>query len=264
MSEPHGSTRSVHRLVIVDDEPLARDGFRDAVARVATGEVDVVALCENGVLALDAIRALQPDILLLDIAMPVLDGFAMLEQLEPEATPPAVIFVTAFDEHAVRAFEAEALDFLVKPVADARLRAALDRAKRRIAEARALRSGLEARPDAAADDHCFATQIVIPDRDRQHVVPIGDIEWIEGDTYYVRVHTPGRVRLLRERLSRLEAALDPTVFHRTHRSALVRLDLIRELRAESAYSYSALLSTGDRVPVSRERHKSLEEKLKRR
>jgi two-component system, LytTR family, response regulator len=216
----------------------------------------------------DVIRRMRPDILLLDIAMPMLDGFAMLEQLEPEATPPAVIFVTAFDEHAVRAFDAEALDFLVKPVADARLRAALDRAVRRIAELRALRAALElnsepATSDIAANDGRFAAQIVIPERGRRYVVPVDDIEWIEGDTYYVRVHAQSRARLLRERLSRLEAALDPALFHRTHRSALVRVDLIREVRAESAYTYSALLSTGARVPVSRERLKSLEIKLDR-
>jgi two-component system LytT family response regulator len=262
MSEP--TSGGPLRLAIVDDEPLARDGLRDAVARVANGDVEVVALWENGVVALDAMRSLQPDILLLDIAMPVLDGFAVLERLEPESTPPAVIFVTAFDEHAVRAFEAEALDFLVKPVADARLRSALDRARRRIVEARAVRAGLEPGPNTAGEGRRYASQIVIPDRGLQHVVPVADIHWLEGDTYYVRVHAHGRVRLLRERLSHLEASLDPAMFHRTHRSALVRLDLIREIRAESPYSFSALLSSGARVPVSRERVKSLEEKLKRR
>ena len=94
-------------------------------------------------------------------------------------------------------------------------------------------------------------------------MPVGEIDWIEGDTYYVRVHTRGTVRLLRERLSRLETSLGPERFHRTHRSALVRLDLIREVRAESPYSYSALLATGERVPVSRERVKSLQARLSR-
>ncbi|MDB4874816.1 MAG: response regulator receiver [Gemmatimonadetes bacterium] len=252
---------NTYRVVVVDDEPLARDGLRDAVERAAVPGVSVVALCENGVVALDRIRELQPEILLLDVAMPVLDGFAMLEQLEPEATPPAVIFVTAYDEHAVRAFDAEALDFLVKPVADARLRAALERAVRRIAEARALRAGLDAEPPPVAAGR-YVQQLVIPDRGRRLVVPVDEVEWIEGDTYYVRVHAQGRVRLLRERLSRLEASLDPARFHRTHRSALVRLDLIRELRADSPYAYSALLSTGARVPVSRERVKQLEARLK--
>lgn len=251
-----------HRVVIVDDEPLAREGMRDAVIRAAVSGVEVAALCENGVVALDVVGRLQPEILLLDVAMPVLDGFAMLEQLEPESTPPAIIFVTAYDEHAVRAFEAEAMDFLVKPVADVRIRAALERAVRRIAESRALRNELESPPPPDATRR-YARQLVIPERDRQLVIPVDEIEWIEGDTYYVRVHAQGRVRLLRERLSKLESSFDPAHFHRTHRSALVRLDLIRELRADSPYSYSALLTTGARVPVSRERVKGVEAALRR-
>jgi two-component system LytT family response regulator len=264
MTQPVAAAR--YTVVIVDDEPLARDGLRDAVDRVGVPRVDVVAVCENAIIALERIRELEPDILLLDIAMPVLDGFAMLERLEPEATPPAVIFVTAYDEHAVRAFAADVLDFLVKPVADARLGAALERAVRRVSEARVLRAALapanaeRARPVGAG----FLQQLMIPERGRQHVVPVGDIEWIEGDTYYVRVHAAGRVRLLRERMSVLEASLDPAAFVRTHRSALVRADLIRELRAESPYSYSALLASGARVPVSRERYKALEARLSRR
>jgi two-component system LytT family response regulator len=247
-----------YQVVIVDDEPLAREGLRDAIARVGLPAVNVAALCENGVAALDTIRRLTPDILLLDVAMPVLDGFAMLERLEPESTPPAVIFVTAYDEHAVRAFDAAAVDFLVKPVADARLRVALDRATRRIAEARALRAGLAAPADDSRP-HAprFLRALVIPERGKDVVIPVNEIEWIEGDTYYVRVHARGRVRLLRERLSKLESALDPARFHRTHRSALVRLDLIREVQADSPYTHSALLSTGERVPVSRERLEGL-------
>jgi two-component system, LytTR family, response regulator len=192
--------------------------------------------------------------------MPVLDGFAMLEQLEPEATPPAVIFVTAFDEHAVRAFEAEAVDFLVKPVSDGRLRAALERAVRRIAEAKALRDAA-GRAYVAERGTSYIQQIVISERERRLIVPVRDIDWIEGDTYYVRIHSGGRVRLLRDRLSRLEAALDPALFHRTHRSALVRLDLVREITAHSPYSHSATLATGERVPVSRERLKGLQAAL---
>jgi two-component system LytT family response regulator len=243
---------SALRAVIVDDEPLARQGLRDAIARVAVPGVSVAATCENAVVALEVLRSAQPEILLLDIAMPVLDGFAMLERLEPEATPPAIIFVTAYDEHAVRAFEAEALDFLVKPVPDARLAAALGRAVQRVAESRALRATLD---DAqrGKPSSSYLQHIVIPERGRRLIVPVDDVEWIEGDTYYVRVHAEGRVRLLRERLSVLEASLDPTRFIRTHRSALVRVDLIREIAAESPYSFSARLATGAKVPVSRER-----------
>jgi len=253
------------RAIIVDDEPLARDGLRAAIERLGLSNVEVAAVCENGIVALEQIRVLEPEILFLDIAMPVLDGFAMLERLEPEATPPAVILVTAYDEHAVRAFAAEALDFLVKPVSDERLRSALERAMRRVSESRALRASLDAAapPLEAAPSGPYLEQIVIHERGRQIVIPVGEVEWIEGDTYYVRVHAQGRTRLLRERLARLETSLDPAHFHRTHRSALVRLDLIRELRAESPYSYSALLATGARVPVSRERYRTLAARLRR-
>ena len=261
MSQPASNGR--YRIVIVDDEPLAREGLRAAVARLGMPEVEVIALCGDGVTALDRIRELQPEILLLDIVMPTLDGFAMLERLEPEGTPPAVVFVTAYDEHAVRAFDAAALDFLVKPVPDERLRGALQRAVRRVADARANRAALGARAGPLDAAEGYLRQIVIPDRGKHLVVPVNEIEWIEGDTYYVRVHAGGRERLYRERLSRLEVRLDPERFHRTHRSALVRLDLIRELRAESPYSYSALLSTGVRVPVSRERLKALQARLER-
>ena len=169
------------------------------------------------------------------------------------------MIVTAHDEYAVRAFDAEAIDFLVKPASDERVRAALDRAVRRVAESRALRAELEPPPAVAASRH--VDHLVIPERGRMLIVPADEIEWIEGDTYYVRVHSGGRVRLLRERLSKLEAMLSPSRFHRTHRSALVKVELIREVRAESPYSCSALLSTGDRVPVSRERVKSLQLRL---
>jgi two-component system LytT family response regulator len=253
---------SKYRVVIVDDEPLARQGLRDAVARAAIPDVEVATLCASGVAALDVIRALQPEILLLDIAMPVLDGFAMLEQLEPEATPPAVIFVTAYDEHAVRAFDAEAVDFLVKPVADERLSAALHRAVRRINEARSLRASLEVPGESTTPG--YLKQIVIPERGRQLIIPIDDVEWIEADTYYVRIHAGGTVRLLRERLSRLEKLLDPAKFIRTHRSAIARLDLIREIRAESAYSHTAVLAGGAKIPVSRERLFTVEVALGRR
>jgi two-component system LytT family response regulator len=253
-----------YQIIIVDDEPLAREGLRDAIVRLSLPSVEIGALCENAIVGLDAVRHLVPDILLLDVAMPVLDGFAMLERLEPEVTPPAVIFVTAYDEHAVRAFDVAAVDFLLKPVTDLRLRAALDRAIRRIAEARALRAELE--PPVAlspSEPQRFLRHLVIPERSKDLVIPVDEIEWLEGDTYYVRVHAHGRVRLLRERLSKLESSLDPTRFHRTHRSALVRLDLIREVQAESPYTHSALLSTGQRVPVSRERLKGLQDALRR-
>lgn len=250
-------------VIIVDDEPLARIGMRSAIERLtASGAipwVEVVALAENGPQGIEAIRARRPDILLLDIVMPAMDGFLMLEALEPEETPPAVIFVTAFDDRAVRAFEVQALDFLVKPVIDARLREGLLRAMRRVEERRALAHALapalNAQPSAT---HTYLRQLTVPEHGRTIVVPVDEIDWIEGDTYYVRVHANGRPRLLRERMQRLEQLLDPAHFTRCHRSALVRIELVREVRQDTAFAFSAVLSTGAVVPVSRSRRRALE------
>ena len=247
------------RAAIVDDEALARARLRRLLE--AAGDVEVVAEAASGEEAIGCVPEASPDVLFLDIHLRDLTGFDVLERLAG-AAPPVLVFATAYDEHAVRAFEAEATDFLVKPVSDDRLRGSLERAARRVAEKRAHRGELEREVTPPYDAATYLRFVVIPERGRRVVVPIEEIDWFEGDTYYVRVHAHGRVRLLRDRLSRLESVLDPAKFRRTHRSALVRIDLIRELRAESPYSYSALLATGARVPVSRERLRGLEETLR--
>jgi len=257
---------NAYRIAIVDDEPLARQGLVAAVNRIAmTGSspaLEVVAVCENGIVAIDAIRKVKPDILLLDISMPEVDGFAVLERLEPEETPPAVIFVTAYAEHALKAFEAEALDYVVKPVPDARLKAAIDRAVSRVNERRAARESLEQSPPLpVATGSRYLQQLVIPARGSQVVIPIDDVEWIEGDTYYARVHAVPRERLLRERLHVLENLLDPLIFMRIHRSAIVRISAIREIRADSPYAFSVRLASGARAPLSRDKRRVLEEIL---
>ena len=255
-------------VVVVDDERLAREGLAASVRSLAEqGAIPpctVVAVCETAATATAALRDYAPDVLFVDIQMPRMTGLEMLEGLEPEVVPPAVIFVTAYDEHALRAFGVHALDYLVKPVPEARVAEALRRAATRVAEVRALRAALETPPSVpyAAADVPYLRHLIIPDRGVRTVVPAGDIEWIEGETYYVRVHAQGRARLLRERLRVLADALDPAQFFRAHRSAIVRLDLVREIKAD-AYSMTILLSTGARVPLSRERVKLLEDLLRR-
>ena len=222
-----------YRIAIVDDEPLARQGLVAALKRIAASYgsplVDIAAVCENGVMAIDAIRNVAPDILLLDISMPEVDGFAVLEALEPEETPPAVVFVTAFAEHALKAFDAQALDYVVKPVPDARLKAAIDRAVSRVDERRSARasldkSALQVRPDGTA----YLQQFVIPERGTQIVIPIDDVEWIEATRTTPRSRTIASA-IMRERLHVLETLLDPAVFMRIHRSAIVRISAIREI-----------------------------------
>lgn len=245
------------RAIVVDDEPLAREGLAAELARRA---VNVVASCGDGYSARRAIIAGKPDALFLDIQMPEVDGFALLEMLEPEETPAVVIFVTAFDQHAVRAFEARALDYLLKPVSAERLEEAIRRAQLRIDELKVVSEGAAGEQPSHTPGHL--TQLIVRDREETTIIPIDQIEWIEAETYYVRLHATGlRPRLLRERMSNLEARLDPARFYRTHRSAIVRLDLVRSIRTISRYESAVVLSTGTQVPLSRERRPRLEELL---
>src|SRR5437868_11725669 len=179
----------VLKAVLVDDEPLAREGLRSLLSEIPA--IELVAECANGYEACDAIVKHRPDVLFLDIAMPELDGFALLERLAPEDVPPAVVFVTAYDAHALRAFEAHALDYVLKPVAPERLRVAVERAARRVREARALRDATP--PDVTPpEEPRYASQLLVRDRDRVTVVRVDDLDWIEAETYYVRLHTGAR------------------------------------------------------------------------
>jgi two-component system LytT family response regulator len=247
------------RAIVVDDELLAREGLSGDLERLG---LRVVASCGDGYTARAQIAALRPDMLFLDIEMPEVDGFAMLEGLEPEDVPPAIVFVTAYDQHALRAFEARALDYLLKPIVPARLLDAVRRGTQRVEESRALRDA--SLPPQSGDTTTAApveylTRLIVRDREQAIVLPVTELEWIEAETYYVRLHATGaRPRLLRERMSVLEARLDPRHFFRTHRSAIVRLDLVRAIKTISRYEHSVVLATGAQVPLSRDRRARLE------
>jgi two-component system LytT family response regulator len=259
-------TRRALRVLIADDEPLAREGMRRALELVADPRTTVVAECDDGAELVRILKQERVDVLLLDIQMPVVDGFAVLEQLEPEQMPPAVIFVTAFDEYAIRAFEVHALDYLLKPVPADRLVAALHRAARRVHEWEILDGQHLAVTEPAADPVPAGplTQLLVRDRERTVVVPVDTIEWIGADAYYVHLHTARARYMLRERMSVLEDRLDPAHFLRTHRSAIVRIDCVREIRAVSRYEHEILLASGQRAPLSRDRRSRLEAILSRR
>ena len=258
------------RVVVVDDEPLAREGLEESIEHlVAAGQVPsmtVISACESGPEALAAIREHSPEIALVDVQMPIVSGLEMLAQLEPEVMPPAVIMVTAHAEHALGAFGVRALDYLVKPVPRAVLADSLRRAATRVAEVRALRAAMEAPPPlpAATPAEPYLRRVVVPDRGQRLIVPVDDIVWIEGETYYVRVHTARHSRLLRERLGALADALDPAEFFRTHRSAIVRLAQVREIHIDGAYSAHVVLASGAHVPLSRDRVRELEAILRTR
>jgi len=214
-----------------------------------------MAVCPDGRAAQDALRVDRADVLFVDVEMPEIDGFALLESLEPEQLPPAIVFVTAYDEHALRAFEVRALDYVLKPFSRERLRTAVERAEQRVREARALAEKL-GHEDAGVipEDPRYLDRLVVRERDGSIVVPVSEIEWIEADAYYVRLHmSQGRSRLLRERMAVLEARLDPEFFFRTHRSAIVRIDRVRAVKTLSRYEHTVTLASGARVPLSRDR-----------
>lgn len=251
------------KAVLVDDEPLAREGLRSLLSEIPA--IEVVAECANGYEACEAIVKHRPDVLFLDIAMPELDGFATLERLEPEDVPPAIVFVTAYDAHALRAFEARALDYILKPVSPERLAGAVERASQRVRESQALRDAIERESGMSATDTKLE-RLIIRDHTGTTVVPVDDIEWIEAATYYVSLHrrnkSDGRQLLLRERMHLLESRLDPAIFFRTHRSAIVRLDAIRGIGGKSSYEYHVVLASGALAPLSRDRRARLESLLK--
>jgi len=238
--------------IVVDDELPAREGL---AADLAALGVDVIAVCPDGRAAQSALRLHRADMLFVDVEMPEIDGFALLESIEPEQLPPAVVFVTAYDEHALRAFEVRALDYVLKPFSRERLRTAVERAEQRVREASALAEKLgHADAGEIPEESRYLTRLVVRERDRAVVVPVSEVDWIEADTYYVRLHmSNGRSRLMRERMAVLEARLDPEVFFRTHRSAIVRLDQVRAVKTLSRYEHTVSLASGARVPLSRDR-----------
>ena len=243
------------RVVIIDDEPLARDSIRALLAH--DREVQVAGE-GSGADGAALIAKTRPDILFLDIQMPEVDGFALLEQVGAGAVP-AIVFVTAYDKYAVRAFEVHALDYLLKPFDDRRFAAALAHAKERV---RAGRSGdvdqriadlLESRAAAAP-----RTKFLIPARDKTVVVDAQQIDWIEAADYYVSLHAGSASHLLRQTMDEIEKQLDPQQFFRVHRSAIVNIDRVREIHPLFRGDCALVLADGRRVKLSRSRRRDFE------
>ena len=235
------------RTLLVDDEPLARSNI--AVLLKQDPQIDIIGECGSGAEALGEIRVSKPDLLFLDVQMPECDGFDVLEMLGNDL-PPAVIFVTAYDQYAVRAFEAGALDYLLKPFDNVRFDLALTRAKQRVRGASWGENGrrqIERIVVKSAGEVCF--------------VKIADIDWIEAADYYACLHVGTRNHLLRRSLSELEAELDPNQFCRVHRSSIVNLERVSSLKLDEEGEYEVLLRTGARVRMSRRYRKELESRM---
>ncbi|OLE54666.1 MAG: DNA-binding response regulator [Acidobacteria bacterium 13_1_20CM_3_53_8] len=238
------------RAVIADDEPLARRGIRQLLA--PHGDVDVVGEARNGRETVRILRELKPDLLFLDVQMPQLDGFDVLKEVGPKLMP-AIIFVTAYDEFAVRAFEAHALDYLVKPLEVARFAQALERARELLRSAKAVDLSRKLAALLVAREKERAKQrIVVPSTTCDLVLDTDEIDWIEADDYYAAIHARNARHLIRESLASLEQRLNGTRFVRTHRSAIVNVDRVSEVRREKG-EILLVLRNGARIPVSRRR-----------
>jgi two-component system, LytTR family, response regulator len=221
-------------VLIADDEPAARRGVRQLLA--AFPAFTVAGECRDGREVLAALDAMRPDVLFLDIQMPEIDGFEVIRRRTP-GKMPAVVFLTAYDQFAIRAFEAEALDYLLKPVSEARFGATIERLTRR------LRNGRE--------EH-----LVVATPRGEVVLPLGEIDWIEAADNYARIWSGGRGYLLRQSLAELEERVRPHGFARAHRRALVRIAGVRALLAGKAGELVAVLACGAKVRVSRRRRAS--------
>lgn len=231
------------RALIVDDEPLARTNLKVLLQADAT--VALVAECGSGREGLDKIRELDPDLVFLDVQMPECDGFDVLELLGADA-PPAVVFVTAYDQYALRAFEAGALDYLLKPFDNARFERTLARVKLRI----------QGRKDRPAVD-----RITVKSSGEVLFLKPAEIDWIEAADYYACLHVGAKSHLLRRSLADLEHDLEQSGFIRVHRSAIVNLERVRGLRLNEEGDHEVLLTTGVRLRLSRRYRKELQVRM---
>jgi two-component system LytT family response regulator len=235
------------RAIIVDDEELARQVLREYLS--AHAGIEIAAECANGFEAVKAVSELNPDLVFLDIQMPKLDGFEVLELIGNEA---AIIFVTAHDEFAIRAFEVHAVDYLLKPVGQDRFEAALQRAKKRLGGAQAPQSVPAAELVAAARQPAhYADRIPVRDGPRVHIIPVAKLDYAEAQDDYVALCAEGKKHLKQQTIARLEAALDPARFLRVHRSYIVNLDRISKVEPYGKDSHVAVLHNGTQLPVSR-------------
>jgi two-component system, LytTR family, response regulator len=251
------------RTVVVDDEPLARERMLRLLAE--DEDVEVVAECGDGRAAVEAIRALAPDLVLLDVQMPEMDGFAVVRAVGA-GRMPRVVFVTAHDRYALQAFEVHALDYLLKPFLPERLRAAVRRAARvetrREADLRLLslleemererhETGARVVPASAAQESRHAERLLVKQGERMIFVPVERVDWLEAEGNYVRIHAGKERHLVRATMNGLEAQLDPARFLRIHRSTIVNLDRVCEVRPWFAGDCIVVLHDGRELRLSR-------------
>jgi len=232
------------RVVIVDDEPLARSLLKEYLEEYP--DVELVAECGNGFEAVKAVSELHPDLLFLDIQMPRLDGFEVLELIGQEVN---VVFITAFDKYALRAFDVHAVDYLLKPFSPERLAEALQHAREKIARGQTI--PVAALTIAARPPDSRLLRVLIRDGSNVHVIPVGKIDYVEAQDDYVCFRSEGKQLLKQQTMAEIEAALDPSRFVRIHRSYILNIDRLAKLELYGKDSHAAILRDGTRLPVSR-------------
>jgi two-component system LytT family response regulator len=237
------------RTLIVDDEPLAREWVRNGLQDEA--DLEIIGECGNGFEAVKAISDSKPDLVLLDVQMPGLDGFGVLASLDA-ADLPAVIFITAFDRYALKAFEAHAVDYLMKPFSSERLHEAVDRARGEIdrSSSKELRVALHALLGDIQRERTYPEWLLIKKDERSVFLRVADIDWIESSRNNVRLHVGKDVSVFHETTTGIEARLDPKHFFRIHRSTIVNIDRIREMHPWFNGDYAVTLKDGTRLTLS--------------
>jgi two-component system LytT family response regulator len=243
------------RTMLVDDEQLARAVLREMLEPNET--IEIVAECANGFEAVRAFSELKPDLVLLDVQMPKLDGFEVLELIGSDC---AVIFVTAYDSYAMRAFEVHAVDYLLKPFTQERLEKAVERAKLRVGRRPVAGEALSA---AARGPQRYLERIVARDGAKVHIIPVEKLDFVEAQQDYIALRSSGRTVLKQQTISSLEQSLDPSRFVRIHRSYIVNIERVARVEPYGKNSKIALLTTGDQLAVSRAGYTRLGELLSR-
>ncbi len=277
------------RVLIVDDESLSRQRIRRLV--LSEPDAEVIGECANGREAVEAIRAQAPDVVCLDVQMPELDGFGVLQQLGPDVRSK-VLFVTAYDEHALRAFDVHAVDYVLKPVDADRFRKAFDRARRahqqssaadrlgqlldtvrRVSDGEPTASFFTpsttgAPPVSASDGTAvapntprYASRVLVKHDGRMFFVKVGDIDWVEADRNYVKLHVGNTAHIIRDRISHIEGTLDPRMFARIHRSTIVNLNRVREMQQWFSGDYVVILDNGAKLRLSRHYRDRVEQQI---
>jgi two-component system, LytTR family, response regulator len=236
------------RAVIADDEVLARQKLR--ILLQSETDLEVVGEGASGEETLELVRTIRPELLFLDVKMPGMDGFDMLDMFSNEspAASPKVVFTTAYDSYAIRAFEINAIDYLLKPFTAERLRAAVERARQQLLNAGVEPAGSSREP---LNGSGFIARLVFKSRGRILFLPVSDIRWIGAEENYVRLITNGESHLLRETMMNLEGKLDPQTFLRVHRSFIVNLQRVKEVRTDKQGDMAVILDDGEKVPMSR-------------